>query len=79
MAKNTHTFQNEIKHYNKIRNILRYLYLYDISSLDEFLEKNWLIAPVLFIIPVYGLKTILIVNTYKNQKLSKRLLVKNFI
>ena len=40
MAKNTHTFQNEIKHYNKIRNILRYLYLYDISSLDEFLEKK---------------------------------------
>ena len=38
--KNTHTFQNEIKHYNKIRNILRYLYLYDISSLDEFLEKK---------------------------------------
>lgn len=40
MAKNTHTFQNEIKHYNKIRNILRYLYLYDISSLDEFLIKK---------------------------------------
>lgn len=40
MAKNTHAFQNDIKHYDKIRDILRYLYLYGSSSKEELVEKK---------------------------------------
>ncbi|MCI9337218.1 MAG: WYL domain-containing protein [Lachnospiraceae bacterium] len=40
MAKNTHAFQNDIKHYDKIRDILRYLYLYGSSSKEELVEKG---------------------------------------
>ena len=40
MAKNTHAFQNDIKHYDKIRDILRYLYLFGSSSKEELVEKK---------------------------------------
>lgn len=40
MAKNTHAFQNDIKHYNKIRDILRYLYMFGSSSKEELVEKK---------------------------------------
>lgn len=40
MAKNTHAFQNDIKHYDKIRAILRYLYMYGSSSKEELVEKR---------------------------------------
>lgn len=40
MAKNTHAFQNDIKHYSKIRDILRYLYMYGSSSKEELVEKK---------------------------------------
>lgn len=40
MAKNTHAFQNDIKHYDKIRDILRYLYMYGSSSKEELIEKK---------------------------------------
>lgn len=38
-TKNTHAFQNDIKHYDKIRDILRYLYMYGSSSKEELVEK----------------------------------------
>lgn len=40
MAKNTHAFQNDIKHYDKIRDILRYLYMFGSSSKEELVEKK---------------------------------------
>lgn len=40
MAKNTHAFQNDIKHYDKIREILRYLYMFGSSSKEELVEKK---------------------------------------
>lgn len=40
MAKNTHAFQNDIKHYDNIRDILRYLYMYGSSSKEELVEKK---------------------------------------
>ena len=40
MAKNTHAFQNDIKHYGKIRDILRYLYMFGSSSKEELVKKN---------------------------------------
>ena len=39
-TKNTHTFQSDIKHYDKIRDILRYLYMYGSSSKEELVEKK---------------------------------------
>ncbi len=39
-TKNTHAFQNDIKHYDKIRDILRYLYMYGSSSKEELVEKK---------------------------------------
>lgn len=38
--KNTHAFQSDIKHYDKIRDILRYLYMYGSSSKEELVEKK---------------------------------------
>ena len=40
MSKNTHAFQNDIKNYDNIRDILRYLYMYGSSSIDELVEKK---------------------------------------
>ena len=40
MTKNTHAFQNDIKNYDKIRDILRYLYLFGSSSKEELVKKN---------------------------------------
>ena len=34
-TKNTHAFQSDIKHYDKIRDILRYLYMFGSSSKEE--------------------------------------------
>lgn len=39
-TKNTHAFQSDIKHYDKIRDILRYLYMYGSSSKEELVEKK---------------------------------------
>lgn len=39
-TKNTHAFQNDIKHYDKIRDILRFLYMYGSSSKEELVEKK---------------------------------------
>jgi hypothetical protein len=39
-TKNTHAFQNDIKHYDKIRDILRYLYMYGGSTKEELVEKK---------------------------------------
>lgn len=39
-TKNTHAFQSDIKHYDKIRDILRYLYMYGSSSKEELIEKK---------------------------------------
>lgn len=39
-TKNTHAFQNDIKHYDKIRDILRYLYMYGSSTKEELVEKK---------------------------------------
>ena len=39
-TKNTHAFQNDIKHYDKIRNILRYLYMYGGATKEELVEKK---------------------------------------
>lgn len=39
-TKNTHAFQSDIKHYDKIRDILRYLYMYGSSSKEELVEKR---------------------------------------
>ena len=39
-TKNTHAFQNDIKHYDKIRDILRYLYMFGSSSKEELVEKK---------------------------------------
>ena len=38
--KTTHAFQSDIKHYDKIRDILRYLYMYGSSSKEELVEKK---------------------------------------
>lgn len=40
MAKNTHVFQNDIKRYDKIRDILRYLYMFGSSTKEELVEKK---------------------------------------
>ena len=39
-TKNTHAFQSDIKHYDKIRDILRYLYMFGSSSKEELVEKK---------------------------------------
>ncbi len=39
-TKNTHAFQSDIKHYDKIRDILRYLYMFGSSSKEELVEKQ---------------------------------------
>lgn len=39
-TKNTHAFQNDIKHYDKIRDILRYLYMYGGSTKEKLVEKK---------------------------------------
>ena len=39
-TKNTHAFQSDIKHYDKIRDILRYLYMYGSSSKEELVKKK---------------------------------------
>ncbi len=40
MPKDTHTFQNNIMNYDKIREILRYLYMFGSSSKEELVEKK---------------------------------------
>ena len=39
-TKNTHAFQSDIKHYDNIRDILRYLFMYGSSSKEELVEKR---------------------------------------
>ena len=78
-TKNTHAFQSDIKHYDKIRDILRYLYMYGSSSKEELEKKSFPKALVLSMTLNSELKTILMENTFRNTSQKRRAPGRNIV